>query len=180
MTARASMAALITAVRGLIGDTSTTAPVLTDDQVQAALDAWREEVRYQELTPAETIQPGGAVVTLDYYADMGNWETDAKLFDAQYNVLTPATSDYVVGHWTFTTDTPPPVRISGKTYDLYAAAADLLAQWAAIEKLSFDFSADGASYQLSQKVAALLSLAQQYHQRQRPHCARQVRSDLRY
>lgn len=64
------------------------------------------------------------------------------------------------------------------TYDLYAAAADLLEMWAAREKLSFDVTADGQTMHRSQKAATLLALAATYRRQQRPQVAMQVRSDV--
>jgi hypothetical protein len=50
--------------------------------------------------------------------------------------------------------------------------------WAAREKLNFDFSADGAQYRRSQKVANLLDLAAQFRRRQQVQVIRQVRDDI--
>lgn len=63
------------------------------------------------------------------------------------------------------------------TYDLYAAAADLLEAWAAREKLNFDFDTDGQSFKRSQKAAALLALAREYRRQQRPASVAMVRTD---
>jgi len=51
MSARASLASLITRVRTLIDDNAT-AKTFSDDEVQTALDNWRTDVRYLELRPA--------------------------------------------------------------------------------------------------------------------------------
>ena len=69
-------------------------------------------------------------------------------------------------------------EISDGEYDVYGAAAELLEMWAAREKLNFDFSADGAQYQRSQKVEMLLTLAAQYRGHQQPRMIPQVRGDL--
>jgi hypothetical protein len=69
-------------------------------------------------------------------------------------------------------------EISDGEYDVYGAAAELLEMWAAREKLSFDFSADGAQYRRSQKVANLLDLAAQFRRRQQVQVIRQVRGDI--
>ncbi len=177
MAARPSLASLISRVRTLIDDNATT-KTFTDDEVQTALDGWRTDVRYLVLTPAETRTASG-VEYRDYYAPVGDWESDVALYDGAYAVLTPKTSDYQTGHWTFEDSTGPPVYLVGKTFDVYAAAADLLESWAAKTKLAFDFEADGASYSRSQQVAALLGLAADYRRRQRPAMALQVRGDVR-
>lgn len=61
--------------------------------------------------------------------------------------------------------------------DVYAAAADLLEMWAAKEKLSFDFEADGQTFRRSQKSQSLLELAREYRRQQRPQQVGMVRSD---
>jgi hypothetical protein len=58
------------------------------------------------------------------------------------------------------------------TYDLYAAAADILQEKAAGVALKVDFQSDGGSFSLSQQQRALLTLAEQY----RAESARQLRS----
>jgi hypothetical protein len=172
------MADLISRVRLLINDPIGGGQVFTDQQVQDALDKRRSDVRYLELAGAEAVAPGGTVSYLDYYANRGDWEADEQLVDGSYNVLAPATADRLTGHWTFATDTEPPVYIVGKVYDVYAAAADVLEAWAAREKLAFDAEADGQAMSRSQKTKALLALAAEYRQQQRVAVVRQVRSDL--
>jgi len=176
MSARASLASLITRVRSLIDDSGTT-KTFTDDEVQAVLDGWRTDVRYLELRPAETRTASG-VEYRDYYAPVGDWESDVVLYDGAYAALTPKTSDYQTGHWTFEASTGPPVYLVGKTFDVYAAAADLLEAWAAKVKTAYDFTADGASFSRSQQVTALLQLAGEYRRRQRSVTALQVRGDV--
>lgn len=177
MAVRASMADLIARVRLLINDPAGAGQAFADQEIQDALDRHRSDVRYLELTGGETVAQGGAVSYLDYFADRGDWEADEKLYDSSFAELAPATSDRLTGHWTFAANTDPPVSIVGKSYDVYAAAADLLETWAAKEKLSFDFATDGQSFSRSQKVAALLSLAREYRRRQRPVSVGMVRSD---
>ncbi len=178
MAIRAGMAALIARVRGLIHDPAGAGQVFDDQAIQDALDARRSDVRRLELTTAETIFPGGASETRDYYAERGPWEDDVLLQGSDYATLTPETPDLMMGHWAFAKDTPPPVYLTGKTYDVYAAAADLLEAWAAKQKLAFDFSADGAKFHRSQAVGALTELAARYRRQQRPRMGRQIRGDV--
>lgn len=166
--ARASLADLITRLRLLVNDPAGGTQAFTDDQLEDVLDARRADVRHLELDAAETRDPGAGVTYLDYHARVGDWESDAVLEDATGAALVPATSDYLVGHWTFAASQTPPVYLTGKTFDLYAAAADLLEMWAAKLALSgFDFSADGATYHLSQRQAALERQAALYRTRAR-------------
>ena len=179
MAARASMAGLITQLRGLIYDPAGTSQVFSDDELQDACDHYVSLVWHQELEAAPTYTTSG-VVYKQFYANAGNWEADVLLQDANHATLVPSSSNLVAGYWTFNDGQEPPVYITGKHYNLYIAAADILEQWAAREKLTFDFSADGAQYRRSQKVEMLLQLAAQYRLRQRPRTIPQVRGDLAF
>lgn len=171
------MAELIGRLRGLIGDPAGANQTFDDQALQDYLDRRQTVVRFAPLRAEGSPRPDGTVDYLDYYADVGDWEADEKLYDGAYNLLTPATADRLVGHWTFSVNQPPPVLITGKFYDVFGAAADVLEAWAAKEKLSFDFDADGQSFKRSQKAAALLALAREYRRRQRPVSAKMVRTD---
>ena len=177
MAVRATMAELISRLRTLIGDPAGASQAFDDQTLQDYLDRRQTVARYALLRAEGSPRPDGTVDYLDYYADVGDWEADEKLYDGAYGLLTPASVDRLTGHWAFSTSQPPPVLIVGKFYDVYAAAADVLEAWAAREKLSFDFDADGQSFKRSQKAAALLALAREYRRQQRPARVAMVRSD---
>jgi len=181
MALRSTCAELVSRLRDLIGDAipATGQPVWSDDQLQRALDQRRSDVRYLELQAAETVQAGGTVVYLDYYAPRGDWEEDATLYDTQWAALTPATSDYQVGHWTFSATTLPPVLLIGKAFDLYATAADVLEQWQAKEKLAFGFSpgSNGGQFQEQQKFQMIGELSARYRAMQQPEILQMYRGD---
>jgi len=174
------MYALINWVRHLIYDPAGADQVFTDDEIQDALDRHRLNVHNLSLTPQETRALGQATAYYDYYAAFGDWEDDPTVIDCNYTEIssTGYTFEPLVGHWTFTTSQTPPVYATGRIYDVYAAAADLLEAWAAREKLSFDFSTDGQNLQRSQKAQALRELARQYRRQQRPISVGMVRSDV--
>lgn len=178
---RSSMADLIARARTFIGDTATP-QTFTDDIVQDALDRYRHTVRYAPLIPGPTLQPGSLYDYLDYYASQGNWENDEILSWVNWATLTPATSDRITGHWTFSLPAPgqyPPVYITGKFYDVFAAAADLLENWAALmAATAYDFSSDGQSFKRSQLVQGKLMLAKVYRQRAMATSHRTMRSDI--
>jgi hypothetical protein len=153
------MAALITRVRTLIGDADESQ--FTDDQVEDFLDDHRRDEFYRPLSPVSTVS-GGVTVYLRYEAGVGHWETDAALVDGDYEALTPDTSDYIRGVWTFAASTPGPVYLTGSRYDLYGAAADALRAWLATLKLQFDFTADGATFHANQQVKTLEQMIARY------------------
>lgn len=176
--ARSSLESLIERIYKLIGDKPGATQVFDADDIEEALDKQRDDVRYMPLTEVETYSPGGAGAYLDYYAPVGNWEAGVILVDGQYNVLTPVTSDLLLGHWTFSADTQPPVYAVGKTYDIYRAAADLLDQWAAKLKLEYNFSSESRTYNREGRLKALADLATRYRMKARPRVIHIERSDV--
>jgi hypothetical protein len=182
MVVRATMVDIIARVRLLVNDQGVT-PVFSDSQLQDTLDQRRADIRYLGLIPAETISgpPTQGVVTwLDFYAPdgMGWWEGDAQIVSNVFAPLTPATSDFIVGHWTFAVSQLPPCYIVGKTFDLYAAAADTLEQWVALLKLEYDTRQNRLDmFQRSQRIDHMTALAATYRAKQRPATATLVRDD---
>jgi hypothetical protein len=173
---RATMAALITRVRLLINDPAGTSPQFSDDEIEQVLDASRQDVFNGPLEPKPTYT-GSTIEYLDYFASLGDWEDDAVLKQFLTITVTPSLSEPIVGHWQFSTTTLPSVFITGKVYDVYRAAADLLERWAARWALSYDAGVDGQTLRRSQAGAALLSLAKQYRMQQRAFTIDMSRSD---
>lgn len=155
--ARASMAALITQVRLLIGDPAGASATFSDDELQTFLDNNAADVFYEPLTPEPSIAAGGVTQYLTWRASMGWWEASEVLTDSSYNTLTEATSDRQRGRWTFATHQVA-VLIRGARYDIYLAGAEAVDVWLAKVKLAYDFSADGGDYKRSQQVKALQEL----------------------
>jgi len=174
--ARATLADLITRLRKLINDPAGVSQTWDDNELQDFLDANRLDVRHAALRPEATWSDGTVTYT-DYYADYGNWESDVLLEEGHGDDLTPTASNLVAGHWTFAGQDPN-VYVTGKTFDLWATAADVLEAWAAKVALEFDFEADGGVYRRSQKREALLSVAAQYRRQARPRKATMVRDDV--
>jgi len=195
MPVRSTMTALIARVSLMIGDP--TNAQFTTQNVQDYLDLNRDDVRYESLAIAPSIvntaSTGNQASTIfaDYYSSFGYWEDDVVLqgyFNgAAWVVLTPVASENLVGHWAFETNVftsgtvpgqLPPVFATGKVYDVYAAAADLLEIWAATYTASYDVSVDGQSLRRSQLMPNKLALAAKYRQMARPKIAKMVRADV--
>ena len=160
---RATMDDLVTRTRRYIGDPASATQQFSNLDIQNVLDEHRFTVRYAPLRPGPTLLGGALYNFLDYYASVGNWESDALLSWVDFRTLTPTLSEPIEGHWAFTMSPPgqyPPVYITGKYYDLHAAAADLLEQWAAtLAPTTYNFAADGRSFQRGTIITTLLDLA---------------------
>lgn len=173
MAVRTSMNALIASIRTFIGDAAGADAVFTDDQIQEALDARRRRVSTQELSPETLYAPGGSSLYITYYAESGFWEDSPLLQDRSYapitGVSTPislVTSDPITGTWTFSGSIAPPVYISGRQYDVYGTAADVLDSWLALAQTEFDFLELGSTFKRGQQSPAIEQTIKRYRRKQ--------------
>lgn len=168
MAARVGMTDLIQRVRELAaaGTADYTAAGTTfwsDDQIQAALDRACRDVRDEALAPRGEVNSGGTTEYKTYQSQYRSFEestggtavlwlrvaSGARVGTALY------TADYEEGSFTFAASTGGSVLyLTGRTYDVYAAAADVWRQKAGHVADRFDFSADGASYKASQLMSS--------------------------
>ncbi len=97
-----------------------------------------------------------------------------------YTTLSPATSELLIGRWTFSASTNPPVLIRGQVYDVHAAAADLLDLWAtSLAATAMDFGSGTKRFARSQIVANLERRAAAERAKARIGSVQMVRSDQR-
>jgi hypothetical protein len=175
--ARSSMAALISRVRLLINDSTGGSQQFTDDEIQDVLDESRQDVVNQVMISKPTFS-GSSIQYLNYYTPLGGWETDYVLKQYLTISVTPASVEPIPGHFVLSTSTLPPIYITGKIYDVYRAAADLLERWSAIWVKRYNVVADGQNLQRGQMASALLKLADSYRMKQRAVSVRFTRSDI--
>lgn len=177
MAVRSTMAALIARVRLLINDQGGS-PIFADQDIQDVLDESRTDVFNLPLEGRPTYG-GTSIQYLDYLAPYGGWEDGYTLKQYLTVTVTPSTLEPIPGHWTFATNTFPPVFITGRNFDVYRGAADLLERWAAKYVLQFGFSSDGQSFQPQQIQSNIAALVKLYRSKQRPGMITMTRSDLR-
>lgn len=177
--ARSSMVSLILAVRRAVGDKAGGTQVFTDDEIQAALDRRKLDFPLAMLQVRATTLENGTVEYREYFADGGDWESNATLQGNRYQTLTPVESYPMEGRWVFgTTLGVGAVYIRGTRYDVYGAAADIAEQWAAQAATEFDFSRGSRSYSRSQKRTGLESLARILRNKQWVMVGEQRRFDM--
>jgi hypothetical protein len=68
--------------------------------------------------------------------------------------------------------------ITGKTYDLNYAAAELLEMWAATLTGAYDIAVDGQNLRRSQLMSMKLQAAQIYRRKAKPRTVKIVRDDI--
>jgi len=174
--ARASMAALIIRIRLMINDPAGGSQIWTDDQIQDVSDESRLDVVNMPLKPTITYDP--TIQYLNYFSDIGGWETDYVILQNYGTTVVPSSAEPIAGKFTFSTNTYPTLTISGKQHDVYHAAADLLERWAAKKALDFDVVVGGQTFRQAQVADALQKLARAYRAQQRPATITMRRSDL--
>ncbi len=187
----------------MINDPAGASQRFDDQTIQDKLDELRQDVWYEPLLMAPAIVNAAStnnvpsMVFADYYSRYQWWEDDVILqgnsttTHAAWIVLTPVSSDLIVGHWSFEAATLqelfasgtfpgqyPPVWATGKTYDLNLAAAELLDFWAATLTDAYDINVDGQRLNRSQLMQAKMRLADQYRRKAIPRVAQMNRTDV--
>lgn len=205
MAVRSTMTDLIAKVRKMIADPSGANQQFSDQDIQDQLDYYRSDVWYEPLRMAPAIVNAAStnnvpsMIFADYYSDFGYFESDVILqgnstsTHAAWVVLTPVGMELMLdsAHFQFEATTLtqlfatgtfpgqyPPVWATGKSYDPYAASADLLEMWAATLTGKYDITVDGQSLHRSQLMQAKFTLAAQYRRKARPRIVQMVRRDV--
>jgi hypothetical protein len=186
MAVRSSMAALITRVSTLIDDASNT--TFTQQQVQDALDETRITHVYLLLQPVPLFSSGWRY-TAFVSPTGGGWESDYTLVDSAYTSITPASAELTdEGRWEITSNgglytADRIARLSGKQYDIYRAAAELLDTWASRLKLQYDLQSGAGVLgrhrsALAQKYGQVAATAAAMRRRARIKSVKMVRRDV--
>lgn len=172
--ARSGLSSLITELRGMTEAgtadyTVTGSTYWTDDHLQDVLDIHRTDVIFQPLAMYPAQVQGGSLSYRDYRAANGYLETTTGgtsvfyLQDATGETIGTSnyTPDYRRGVFVFNTDQRGSVYyMTGSSYDLQAAAADVWRRKAAhLAPTSFDFSTDNHSISRSQVYQHCLEMA---------------------
>jgi len=191
------MVPLVGEVRDLIGDPDNGSPQFNNQQVQNALDESRSDVRYELLVAAPTITNTANqafFVWIDYYSRFQYWEIDAAVVQwGDYTQRSPVATEFINGHWQFNyiiapgqlppnADAPaqiPPLYVTGRTFDIYAAAVKLLKMLKAKYALTtFNFSANGQNFQAGTIFQTLGGLIADYSRKIIPTQIALVRDDI--
>ncbi len=186
--ARTTLATLISTLRELVNDPAGTAQVFSDDTLQRYLDAYRCDFYFEPLRAIPTQLAGGTVAYYEY-RDGHQWLETTQAGTAVFYIqdstgatrgtATWADVDYQRGVVTFTTNQAgTALYLTGRSFDVYGAAADVLTDWAQKVSLQFDFSSDQQSFSRSQKQQMLLAAAERYRRQAKPRRANITRPDV--
>ena len=162
MTARTGMSTLISTMRewcnlGTSDYTLGTSTHWTDDQIQTALDRHRTQVLEEELEQI-TNNNNGTIEYKEYRSGFGNYEETTggtSIFIIESVGGTDVgtanyTMDYALGILTFETTQAGSSRfLTGRSYDLYGAAADIWQRKGGAYAIAVDFKTDNMSVKRS-------------------------------
>jgi len=173
-TARAGLVAIIRKLRGMgnVGSSDYTVggeSYWSDKQLQDVLDSYRQDHYRAALTPTETYN-AGVVEYKNYYTGV-EWIEQGDTFkieDAAGNAIGAAqyAMDYQRGHAVFAVSTGGSTLYwSGRSYDLYRAAAEVWRQKAAHHAEGFDFQTDNHRVSRAAVYKQCLAMADYYDQR---------------
>lgn len=194
MSARTGMTSLVRQVRemtfsGTADYTSGTANFWDDDHVQEILDRHRMEVYQELLVPFPDRPGGGSIWYRQYRSRFKHFEqysgtADPAVFTIEDTTGADAgtalwTADYERGIVTFAANTGGTAYLlTGRCYDLFGAAGELLKATARMEALSFDFTTDGQQFNRNQKYKALLEMADEMLKQAWPVTVMETRDDV--
>lgn len=167
------MASLITELRNLAAEPAGDATSYwTDDHLQTVLDRHRLDVHQEQLIMVDRWIGGGSIGYYEYRSQYGNYEatdggtavfyledsTGADLGTALY------TPDYTRGVVTFAANTGGTVYyLTGRSYDLYGAAADVWRSKAAqVVSSAFSWSTDNMRVDKGAITTVYLNMADHY------------------
>ena len=164
MAVRPDMEYLIQYVRTLIDDheEDPDGAYFSDQDIQDRLDLTRKSFYIFKLEAKPTLVAGGAKEYHDFQASRPFWEENAVLQDRDGTTLTPDDSDWLTGAWHFDTEPDSCVYITGKSYDVYSACANLIDNLVSRLRKEFNFTADGMTIQRITQVKDLKCQAESF------------------
>ena len=177
MTARTGLSDLILELRGMVEAGTADYAVGTisywsDDHLQNVLDLYRTDVIFEQLGMYPTVTTGGSSLYKDYRSSYGFLEATSGgtailyLQDGIGSVIgsTNYTPDYRRGQFQFSADQGGTAYyLTGRSYDLNAAAADVWRKKAAhYAPTSFNFSTDNHSVSKSQVYEHCVQMAEHF------------------
>lgn len=168
MTMRTTMADLVTTLRGMTNAgtadyTAGTVVYWTNDQLQSVLDQHRVDINYAAMESIPTYGAGTTTYT-EYRSNVTWWENTPTLQTAGGVSAGTAYTFYPErGVVIFNADTGgSTIYITGHTYDVYRAAADVWRKKAAYYATAYDIKTDNHDLKRSQLRAMAIEQAIQF------------------
>jgi len=179
--ARTGMSSLIKRLRAMCDDIGQ--DDFSDDELQNILDANRLLVQREPLLPTPRYA-GGLATYFDYHSRHGDFEETGEtgvfiVEDSTGADVTPDAINYISGHVQFSVDTEGVTYyLTGRSYDLFGAAAGVWRMMAGRMVSKFDFSADGVKFSRGQWFNHCQQMAGNYDRLTRPSVGTMMRGDV--
>ena len=178
--ARDGMANLLARLRGMIDDSGTA--IWSDNQCQDILDAHKLRVQREALAAEVTYTGGTTYVYTTYHSRLGDYEEGGTAYfnieaaDGTQRGTADYTADYVRGHVVMDNDQAgTALYLTGWSYDLQGAAADLWRERAGKVSSYYNVTADGHNMSRSQWFTHCKDMAVMYATQARAVTVRQWR-----
>ena len=191
--ARSTMSNLIEQLRGMAHAAQSDYTIgavdyWSDDQLQQVLDRHRTEIYRRMLTPYPKVISGGSLEWYEYRSGLQNLERTSggtALFIVEDSTGADAgtalwSADYNTGIVTFASDTNgTEYYLTGRTYNMNAAAAEVWGQKIGHYAASVDFSTDNMSVRRGQLLTNARDMYNHFVTQAGPQTSNAQRSDLR-
>lgn len=179
MSVRGEMVDIIARCRDMIADPN--GEQFDDETIQTILDEHaRTHLLWAMMKPVPFIEPGGLVTFRTFVSPLVPVAKTATLYDATYSEITPETSDYMRGIFSFAQDKPEPMRpvmIVADAYDINLACATLCRIWASRVKSDVSFKDPNFSLSMKEQYDHLIELANAFLSKSPPTTIHMRRGD---
>jgi hypothetical protein len=157
MAVRASMADLINFVRDLIGDPAGPDERYSDQQIQDRLDLQRKTLSMSPLCATKTLTPTNEYEYKHFESGWDFWESSAVIQVRNTGeVLTPDAPNYLGGDFDFDESVSEDLVISGRVYNVYGVASNMIIMWANDFKTQImSWTADGTTIQRINSIRSM-------------------------
>lgn len=163
MAVRPEMAYIITFVRDLINDPAGSDQQFTDQQIQDRLDMTRRDIYRECMVSRDTLLPNGTIEWHDFFTTLSFWEPGYVIQKGNGEVVTPDEDELLVGRFYFEDHMSQPLYITGKVYNVYRVAAQLITSWISVIRGQISsWTADGTTIQRAGQIRDMRNLASEY------------------
>ena len=164
MTVRSGMEDLVSQFRSYVKENGN--GIFTDTRIQQILDSNSQYV-YQHPLSFFPQRYNGSVIYTQYFSEYpwleGTATSTVQIYNANGTVVTNYTSDFVLGKFTFNSNTLGTVYyLDSRTVNFYKAVSDGWKEKASFYATQFDLKVEGREFKKSQVVQSCLAMAKEY------------------
>lgn len=164
MAIRSGMTDLVSQFRSYVQESGTV--IFSDDRIQQILDSNSQYV-YQYPLRFYPQKFNGSIVYTNYFSEYqwleGTATSTNKIYNSSGTTVTNYSSDFVLGKFTFDSNTQGTVYyLDSRTYNFYKAVSEGWREKASYYAGQFDFKVEGREFKKSQIIQSCLSMAKEF------------------